>query len=64
MNIHHMLEVVVLGVTLTMTGCAEQMMKTTPIDASLYDRLGGKSAISTVVDDFVGRVANDSWVNA
>lgn len=63
MKIRHMLGVVVLGATLTMTGCAEQVMNTKPTDATLYDRLGGKSAITAVVDDFVERVANDSRIN-
>ena len=31
---------------------------------SLYDRLGGKNAIVSVVDDFVGRAAADSRINA
>lgn len=30
---------------------------------SLYDRLGGKPAITAVVDDFVGNVANDRRIN-
>ena len=30
---------------------------------SLYDRLGGKNAIVSVVDDFVGRAAADSRIN-
>jgi hemoglobin len=30
---------------------------------SLYDRLGGKSAITAVVDEFVGRVAADNRIN-
>jgi len=30
----------------------------------LYDRLGGKKAIAAVVDEFVGRVAADSRINA
>ena len=30
---------------------------------SLYDRLGGKPAITAVVDDFVGNVAADSRIN-
>lgn len=30
---------------------------------SLYDRLGGKPALSAVVDDFVGNVANDKRIN-
>jgi hemoglobin len=32
-------------------------------EKSLYDRLGGKPAITAVVDDFVGRVAADNRVN-
>ena len=30
---------------------------------SLYDRLGGKDAITAVVDDFVGNVAGDQRIN-
>jgi hemoglobin len=30
---------------------------------SLYDRLGGKQAITAVVDEFVGRVAGDNRIN-
>ncbi len=30
---------------------------------SLYDRLGGKAAITAVVDEFVGRVAADTRIN-
>jgi hemoglobin len=30
---------------------------------SLYDRLGGKTAIAAVVDEFVGRVAADNRIN-
>ena len=33
-------------------------------DSSLYDRLGGKTAITAVVDDFVGNVAADKRINA
>jgi hemoglobin len=32
-------------------------------DMSLYERLGGKPAITAVVDDFVGRVAADNRIN-
>jgi len=31
--------------------------------ASLYDRLGGKPAITAVIDEFVGNVANDQRIN-
>lgn len=42
-------------------GCAERQTMQTP--RSLYDRLGGKTAISAVVDQFVGNVAGDSRIN-
>jgi hemoglobin len=32
-------------------------------DKSLYDRLGGKKAITAVIDEFVGRVAVDTRIN-
>jgi truncated hemoglobin YjbI len=32
-------------------------------EKSLYDRLGGKTAIVAVVDEFVGRVAADTRIN-
>src|SRR4029077_4562462 len=34
-----------------------------PMQKSLYDRLGGMSAIRAVVDDFVGNVAADKRIN-
>jgi hemoglobin len=33
-------------------------------EKSLYDRLGGKTAITAVVDEFVGKVAADKRINA
>ena len=33
------------------------------LSKSLYDRLGGKKAITAVVDEFVGRVAADKRIN-
>src|SRR5216683_1082833 len=33
-------------------------------EKSLYDRLGGRKAITAVVDEFVGRVAADKRINA
>lgn len=36
----------------------------TPAERSLYERLGGKDAISAVVDDFVANVAADVRINA
>src|SRR5207247_5581655 len=34
------------------------------MQASLFDRLGGKDSIVSVVDDFVGRCANDERINS
>ena len=34
-----------------------------PAQKALYDRLGGKAAITAVIDDFVGRVAADARIN-
>ena len=42
-------------------GCAG--IETVPIGKSLYGRLGGKVAISSVVDQFVANVAADSRIN-
>ena len=36
----------------------------TKTEKSLYDRLGGKPAITAVVDEFVARVAADKRINA
>ena len=59
------------GLVLSVTGCntmestsSPAMSKSTAMaDKSLYDRLGGKPAITAVVDDFVGRVAADNRIN-
>ena len=48
-----------VGALLTLAACGG-MAKQEP---SLYDRLGGKPAITAVVDDFVGNVAADKRVN-
>ena len=45
---------------LTASGCGGT---TATKEASLYDRLGGKPAITAVVDDFVGNVAGDGRIN-
>lgn len=43
-------------------GCAGSGMQTAP-ESSLYQRLGGKDAITAVVDDFVANVAADRRIN-
>lgn len=57
--------VLIVGVTLGLGACNTMggSSMTTTTDKSLYDRLGGKSAITAVVDDFVGRVAADQRIN-
>ena len=50
-----------LGVMLLVGGCAS--VETAPAGKSLYDRLGGRAAISSVVDQFVANVANDTRIN-
>jgi hemoglobin len=45
---------------LTASGCGSMTPKK---EANLYDRLGGKPAITAVVDDFVGNVAGDGRIN-
>ena len=37
---------------------------TSPSAKSLYERLGGKKAITAVVDEFVSRVAGDNRINS
>lgn len=54
-----MLGALVLG--LALSACSSMDMKK---EATLYDRLGGKPAITAVVDDFIGNVAGDSRINA
>jgi hemoglobin len=50
---------------LALVGCSsmEQLTKSTMADKPLYERLGGKPAITAVVEDFVGRVAADGRIN-
>ena len=50
------------GAVLLATGCSS-MGDGTMGKKSLYDRLGGKPAITAVVDDFVANVAADNRIN-
>ena len=62
---------IISGLALSVTGCntmestsdSAMSKRTAMADKSLYDRLGGKPAITAVVDDFVGRVAADNRIN-
>ena len=46
-----------------LTGCATTRGQMASKEKSLYERLGGKPAITAVVDDFAARVAADRRVN-
>jgi hemoglobin len=49
-------------VTLLASACTT-MQEPMKADKPLYERLGGKPAITAVVDDFVGNVAADARIN-
>ncbi len=53
----------VAAAALALAGCAGGMGDGTMAKKPLYDRLGGKPAITAVVDDFVGNVAADGRIN-
>jgi hemoglobin len=53
----------VLVVGLLAASAADIAAQGTAGQKSLYDRLGGKTAIVAVVDDFVGNVAVDNRIN-
>ena len=57
----HVSLVAVFWMTLMACAADESNRRATP---SLYDRLGGKSAITAVVDEFVSNVAKDSRINS
>lgn len=50
------------GVLLALICCSEPGPM--PVGRSLYDRLGGKTAISAVIDQFVVNVVADTRINA
>ncbi len=62
MNGRRMLGIVVT-VALLGVGCASMKDDKMAAKKPLYDRLGGKPAITAVVDDFIGNVAGDSRIN-
>jgi len=53
--------VATLAVCITLFGGASYAQQQS--QATLYERLGGKPAITAVVDDFVGNVAADNRIN-
>lgn len=64
--------VVVFGMAAVLAGCADtggakgavEPLAGANATKSLYDRLGGKSAITAVVDQFVSNVAADGRINS
>ena len=54
---------IVAAVVFLATGCASMDSGGGMAKKPLYDRLGGKPAITAVVDDFIGNVAGDSRIN-
>jgi hemoglobin len=54
---------VVMGIALSVFLFASGSHAQQAQQASLYERLGGKPAITAVVDDFVGNVAVDNRIN-
>jgi hemoglobin len=48
---------------LVVAACGARSAGETTGGKSLYDRLGGKEAITLVVDDFVANIANDTRIN-
>lgn len=52
-----------IGLLISVAACSTVEPPAANKTASLYDRLGGKSAITAVVDEFVGNVANDARIN-
>ena len=53
------------GLLLAAAGCTYDggMTEKSAMTPTLYERLGGKGAITAVVEDFVGRVAADKRIN-
>jgi hemoglobin len=51
------------GLLISPAGCGTAGSMSDRGPASLYDRLGGKPAITAVVDEFVGNVAKDGRIN-
>ena len=52
-----------MGLLLTVVACSTVAPQGSNEAVSLFDRLGGKPAITAVVEEFVGNVAKDSRIN-
>lgn len=54
----------VISNALALAGCSSPGDHQPMAQSTLYERLGGKPAITAVVDDFISNVAGDSRINA
>ena len=63
MNFYRILSIVGVCGLLFLAGCMSTNTQSTMTQQSLYDRLGGKPAITAVVDDFISNVATDPKIN-
>lgn len=58
----------VVLLSLSLVACATTKTEKPPpkevVKKTLFDRLGGKAAIEAVVDDFLGRVSQDTTINS
>ena len=63
MTSSRILSVVAVTGLLSLAGCMSPNTQSTMAKSTLYDRLGGKAAITAVVDDFISNVAADSRIN-
>ena len=52
-----------LALAVLMAGCGSMESGKSMAQPSLYERLGGKPAITAVIDDFIGNVAADNRIN-
>jgi hemoglobin len=53
----------VLAAVWLVMGCASADSQPARVTPSLYERLGGKPALTAVIDQFVANVANDTRIN-
>jgi hemoglobin len=58
-----MRKLVLAGLVIAAAACGSKSAGGTMGQKPLYDRLGGKGAVTAVVDDFIGNVAGDTLIN-
>jgi hemoglobin len=55
--------VVALAAAVMLAGCGSMESGKSMAQPTLYERLGGKPAITAVIDDFIGNVGGDTRIN-